>query len=250
MQSIEHLLTQHFKQLKIKKGDNVLIFTKLSSFGIINKKFHKIFVDFIIKYIGPNGTIAIPSYTFEDDNYVFKLNTLKSNYSTSVVTKEFFKKNIIRTKRMIHSHLFFGKKKKLFRNKIDPSISLGENSDFDLMTKHNFKNVFLGCSIKEGGTFLVHLEYLNKVPYRKKIILKKKFSDGNKTSIINVKYFHRPKFLKYDFDKTFREIIKIGAPVCIAKLRFGKSYSIKMKDFLLYGNKLFKKNINVMIEND
>ena len=38
---------------------------------------------------------------------------------------------------------------------------------------------FFGCNADEAGTFL-YLEYLNKVPYRKDIILKKKILHGKK----------------------------------------------------------------------
>ena len=176
MQSINNLIIKHFKNLKIKKGDNVLVYTKLSSFGIIDRNFHKKFINILIKYIGPQGTVAMPSYTFEDKNFIFKINKIKTNYSTSIVVKEFFKKKVIRSKRLIHSHIFLGKKAKFFKKNINPSISLGESSDFDLMTKKNFKCVYIGCSMEEGGTFLVHLEYLNNVPYRKKIKIKKKNS--------------------------------------------------------------------------
>lgn len=250
MKTINNLIIKHFKNLKIKKGDNILVYTKLSSFGIIDKNFHKKFINILIKYIGPKGTIAMPSYTFEDKNFIFKIKQIKTNYSTSIAIKEFFKKKVIRSKRLIHSHLILGNKANIFKKNLNPSISLGENSDFDLMTKNNFKCVYIGCSIEEGGTFLVHLEYLNNVPYRKKIKIKKKIQENKKIKIIDVNYFKRPKNLKYNFNKTFKNIIKIGAPVNKAKLRFGTSYSIYMKDFLFYGNKLFKKNINTMIEND
>ena len=92
MQSINNLIIKHFKNLKIKKGDNILVYTKLSSFGIIDRNFHKKFINILIKYIGPQGTVAMPSYTFEDKNFIFKINKIKTNYSTSIVVKEFFKK--------------------------------------------------------------------------------------------------------------------------------------------------------------
>ena len=48
------------------------------------------------------------------------------------------------------------------------------------MTKNNFKCIFFGCNADEAGTFFIHLEYLNKVPYRKDIILKKNFTRKKK----------------------------------------------------------------------
>ena len=249
MDITKKIIINHLKKLKIKKGDDILIYSKQSSFGITKKNFSKILLNTLINYIGSSGTIVMPSYTFEDKNFVFDIKKIKSNYSTSLLVKEFFKrKKIIRSMRLIHSHIALGKKSKLFQQYLDPTISLGKGSDFDIMTKSNFRCIYLGCSPEEAATFLVHLEYLNKVPYRKKIIIKKKIKENKKIKIINVNYSNRPKKFKYNFNKTFNMLINIGAKVNIADLRFGKSYSIKLKNYLFYGNKLFKKNKFIMIE--
>ena len=158
MNTFKKNITNHFKKLKIKKNDHILVYSKLSSFGIIDRHFSKKFLDILIKYIGSNGTIIMPSYTFENKDYIFNINTLKHNYSSSLLVKEFFKIKNIRSKRLIHSHIALGLKAKILKSKIDPSISLGRNSDFDLMTKNNFKCVFLGCDANEAGTFFIHLE--------------------------------------------------------------------------------------------
>ena len=86
--------------LKIKKkNDNILVYSKLSSFGIIDRHFSKKFLDILIEYIGLNGTIIMPSYTFENKDYIFDIKTLKHNYSSSLLVKEFFKIKKIRSKK-------------------------------------------------------------------------------------------------------------------------------------------------------
>tara|TARA_B100000401_G_C52626657_1_gene634005 strand:+ start:161 stop:688 length:528 start_codon:yes stop_codon:yes gene_type:complete len=174
MKDINKELKIHFKKLKIKKNDHILIYSKLSSFGIIDKNFSKKFLNFLVKYIGPKGTIIMPCYIFEDKKFVFNIKKLKKNYSTSVLVKEFFKIKKTRSKRLIHSHIGLGQKANILKKNIDMSISLGKKSDFDLMTKANFKCVYIGCNANEAGTYLIHLEHLNKVPYRNKLILFKK----------------------------------------------------------------------------
>ena len=77
-------IVNHFKKLKIKKNDNILVYSKLSSFGIIDRHFSKKFLDILIEYIGLNGTIIMPSYTFENKDYIFDIKTLKHNYSSSL----------------------------------------------------------------------------------------------------------------------------------------------------------------------
>ena len=242
-------IIKHLKDLKINKSDHILIYSKLSSFGILDKNFAKYFLEILTNYIGPNGTIIMPSYTFENQKFIFNLKKLKANYSTSILVKEFFKKEIIRSKRLIHSHIGLGKKSNILKKKIDSKITLGKNSDFDIMTKNNFKCVYLGCNPEEAGTFLIHLEYFNNVPYRKKILISKKIIEKNIVKVIKVNYFDRPKYLNYDFNKAFNQIRKIGAKVKYAELKFGSSFCLSLKDFLKYGNIMFKKNRYILVKN-
>ena len=248
MDTFKKNIVNHFKKLKIKKNDNILVYSKLSSFGIIDRHFSKKFLDILIEYIGLNGTIIMPSYTFENKDYIFNIKTLKHNYSSSLLVKEFFKIKKIRSKRLIHSHIALGLKAGILKKNIDPAISLGRNSDFDIMTKNNFKCIFFGCNADEAGTFFIHLEYLNKVPYRKDIILKKKILHGKKNKIIKVNYSSRPKKMVFDFNSAFQKLEKLGAKINKVELKYGFSYSLSLKDFLKYGNIMLKKNKNALVK--
>ena len=248
MDAFKKNIIKHFKKLKIKKNDHILVYSKLSSFGIIDKRFSKKFLNILIKYIGSKGTIVMPSYTFENKDYIFNIKTLKHNYSSSLLVKEFFKLKKTRSKRLIHSHIALGHKANILKEKIDPTISLGQDSDFDIMTKNNFKCIFLGCDANEAGTYFIHLEYLNKVPYRNNMILKKKILVGKKIKTIKVEYSSRPKEIEFDFNLAFKKIEKLGAKINKAELKYGLSYSLSLKDFLKYGNIMFKKNKNALIK--
>lgn len=250
MDTIKKKIVEHLKKLKIDPGDHILVYTKLSSFGIIKKKFSKYFLKILLDYIGSKGTVIMPSYTFENNQFIFDIKKIKDNYSTSILVKEFFKKKgIVRSKRLIHSHIGLGVKKYLLKNDIDSSISLGKQSDFDILTKNNFKCIYLGCDAEEAGTFLIHLEYLNNVTYRKKIIVLKKIKEKKSINSVKVKYFYRPKKLRYDFNSAFNKIKKTGAKINHAELKFGSSFSFKLKNFLRYGNIMFKKNKYFLLKN-
>ena len=248
MDTFKKNIINHFKKLKIKKNDHILVYSKLSSFGIIDRHFSKKFLNILIEYIGSKGTIIMPSYTFESKDYIFNIKTLKHNYSSSLLVKEFFKIKKTRSKRLIHSHIALGLKADILKRQINPTITLGRNSDFDIMTKNNFKCVFLGCDANAAGTFFIHLEYLNNVPYRKNIILEKKISHGKKNKIIKVKYSSRPKMIDFDFNLAFKKIEKLGAKINKVELKYGFSYSLSLKDFLNFENIMLKKNKNALIK--
>jgi hypothetical protein len=116
------------------------------------------------------------------------------------------------------------------------------------MTKNNFKCIFLGCDANEAGTYLIHLEYYNKVAYRKRILISKKILEENIIKIVKVNYFHRPKKILYDFNKAFNKIITMSKKVNLVEIKFGTSFSLTLKDFFKYGNIMFKKNKSILIK--
>ena len=247
MHHIKNFVLNHLKKIGLSRGDHILLYSKISSFGFSEKKAHKTILKTIIEFLGLNGTLIMPSYTFGKKK-IFYLKKLSINHSTGILVKEFFKdKKILRSLRPIHSHIGIGKKSNILK-KQNNFNSFGYNSDFDLLTKENFKCVFLGCSPNEGGTYFHHLEYLNNVPYRKQIVLKRQIFLNGKKKIIKIRYFDKPEYIKFDFDKAFKNIIKIGAKVKKSKLKYGSSSCIKLKDFFKYGDKLFKKNKNCLLK--
>tara|TARA_B100000959_G_scaffold285766_1_gene361647 strand:+ start:552 stop:1304 length:753 start_codon:yes stop_codon:yes gene_type:complete len=245
----EKIIYDHLKSLGIKQNDHILLYSKLSSLGIIEKNLAKKVLKYIIKYLGKDSTLVMPSYSFEQSqNSCFRINKLQNNYSTSILVKEFFKRNdIVRSFRLIHSHIGIGKKSSILK-KNNNMNSFGKNSDFDLMKKNNFKCIFFGCMPSEAATYFFHLEYINKVPYRKKKYLKKKYKLKNQIKTTDFEYLSNDKLKKYNLNKSFSLLKKEGAKIKEVELKFGKSYSISLKDFHRFGNKLFKKDINFLIK--
>ncbi len=250
MKNIKKYLINHLKKLKINKNDNIIIYSKLSSFGLMEKKFPKILINTIIDYIGKKGTIIMPSYTFnKNKNFIFDIKKINKNYSTSLLVKEFFKnKNIKRSFRPIHSHIGIGPKSHLLK-KINNYNSFGKKTDFIFLDKYNFKSIFLGCEPQEAATFLIHLEYINNVPYRNKIILNKKINLEDKIQSIKMDYFDKPRNIEFDYNSAFKKIKKLGLKINKVNLRFGGSISFKIKDLSYYGKILFKKNKYCLVKN-
>ena len=239
----------HLKRLGLKSTDNVLVYSNLSSFGSLDKNLPKRILDYLLSFFTIKGTLVMPSYTFDHPkNFIFNINKLQKNYSTGSLVKEFFKKkNVIRSFKLIHSHIGIGKKSYILK-KSNKMLSFGNDSDFDLMKKNNFKCLYLGCTPAQAATYFFHLEYINQVPYRKKIFLKKKYLFNNKTRETEIEYLSNDKLKKYNLNKSFFLMKKYGATIKEQELRFGTSYCISLRNFHKYGNILFKKNINFLIK--
>ena len=241
MNNYKFILAKHLQELGIERGDNLVLFSKLSSFGIVDKKFPKKFLDFLIKHLTDKGTLIMPSYSFENDNFVFDVKKISPNKTTGKLVKFFFKKKkIIRSLRPIHSHIGIGKKSHLLKSKYHNSF--GKFSDFYFFTKNNFKCIFLGCDPSEAATYFIHLEYLNNVPYKKKTIIKKKLKINKKIKLVKFRYNIKITNNKIDLNLGFKKMIKEELIFKKSILPFGKSYALSFKDFEKYGNKIFKKN--------
>jgi len=238
----------HLEKLNIKQNDSLLLYSNLPSFGCLDRNLPKKMLKYILEYLGNNGTLFMPAYTFDTPvNFIFDINTIYKNYSTGILVNEFFKlKKIKRSFRLIHSHIGIGKKSYLLDN-VEDLNSFGKASDFEIMRKNSFKCVFLGCQPSQAATYFFQLEQMNKINYRSKIFLKKRYLYNKKIIKVNLKYLSKNKLKRYDLDKAFFELKKIGAKIYEQNIRFGKSYSITLKHFHTYGNKLFKKDMNFLV---
>lgn len=245
MKTFSEFFESHLKALGIKSGDHLLMYSNVSSFGSLNNKILEIIINNTLKRIGKSGTLLMPAYTFQvNKNYIFNVKILNKNFSTSSLTKAFFKlKNLKRSNRPIHSHIGVGRKAYILNNRSNPFQSFEKNTDFDLMKKNNFKCVFLGCSPAEGGTYFLYLEHRANVKHRRKIIIKKKVLKNKKKITVNINYSERPsiKFEDYNLNSAFEKIKRKLLSLRTHKLKFGISYSFKLQEF----EKIVKKELKL-----
>ena len=241
---LKNYIFNHLKNLKIKKGDNLLVYSDLSKFGFSSKSLPRIIISNLKLIVGKSGTIVMPFYNFEKGKN-FAFNKKKFFYTNMVgsLTKEFCKeKKILRSKSLIHNHIGLGPK----ANVLDFSkedVSIGKDSDFEFFKNYNFKLLMLACEPIQGATYLHHLEAIYKVPYRKWIILKrKKILKGVKKNVF-IKYFAK-KNNNYvsDFNSVFKKIRKYKSIIYEQKVKYGRSYFISLKHLDKIGLKFLKEN--------
>lgn len=238
--SVNFLL--HLKKLGIKKGDNITVHSDITSLGIYHKDLPSILIDVLIKILGKKGTLAFPLYNYElRKKKIINMNKDFSFRENSSLSKFFFKKHKkSRTSSIFHSHLIHGKlKKKFIKN--ENYNSFGQNSDFDLFYKNNFKLLLLGCDAAKGCTYIHHVEDKFSMKYR----IKKKFifsiRKRNKIFTKELIFKVRKRYVKQNLNKVFLlpEIRKVTKSV---NLKFGKSYLVNIKDLDRLCTIIFKKN--------
>ena len=111
------------------------------------------------------------------------------------------------------------------------------------MKKNNFKLILLGCEPNQGATYLHHLEAIYGVPYRKWITIKKKKMAGKKVQVILIRYFAK-KNDSYvsNFNLIFKHNKQLKKYLKTKKIKYGRSYSIYLKDLHKIGLSILKKD--------
>jgi len=245
-------LNNKLENLGIKNGDTIMIHGDAIILNFISGESYldkiKLFRDALIKKIGKNGTLLVPTF-----NYNFlkkkKFDPLKDKSQIGFFSETFRlieKKN--RSCHPVFSFLIIGKnKKKLINTGINDCF--GKNSIFKKFHDLNGKILTFGCGFNRI-TFAIHVEEMFGVNYRyhkyfKGIIKKKKkYLKINKLS-----YYVRNLNLNNDLNlfKLKRLLIKQKK---IKIIKFGRvsAEMVKAKDFFLTGIKKLKKNPNYLIE--
>ena len=87
---IENFILKHLKSLKIKKNDNILVYSDLSRFGFSSKALPKIIISCLKSILGKNGTIIMPFYNFRSDKkFIFDK---KKFIYREIIYRKYFKK--------------------------------------------------------------------------------------------------------------------------------------------------------------
>lgn len=232
-----------FKNLKINKGDKIIIHSNIAGLSQFYKKnkgdICKIFISFLKKYIGGKGTIIIPTYNYQftkNKDFNIKRSSSEVGFFSNYLLKRNWK---IRTFDPVFSHIIFGKKDNFNYKKINTE-AFGKNSIFSYLKEKNYKIICFCCSTN-NMTFLHYLEYLFKVSYR----YMKKFRGtviyNNTKSQISYKYNVGKK--NYDYSIKENPINKLINQKNFIKSYFGKFECYSVTSKYLYNN--LKKKINL-----
>lgn len=230
-----------FKNLKIRKGDKILIHSNISGlfqyYNTDKDNICNLFFVFLKKYIGKNGTIIIPTYNYKFTKKIrFDLKNTPSEvgYLGNHLLKKNWKK---RTLDPVFSHIIYGNVGNFRQSKINTN-AFGADSLFSHVNKGKFK-ILCFCCPTNTITFIHYLEYIFKVPYR---FLKKfsgKFIVNGNEQIITYDYYVGKK--NYNYGLKENKINKFINNQNFLISNFGKFQCFLINTNYLY-NKI-KKNI-------
>ena len=234
------------KKLKIKKGDTIFFHgNSMAIFQVegLNSKSKTIFFwNSVIEYLGKNGTIIVPSFTYSiNKNNLF--NNKKSKSKIGQFSEDFRKIFLPeRSNDPIFSVCAYGKKSKIIK-KVSYKDSFGKDSIFDYLYSKNVKLICLGCELKVV-TFIHYIEQRLKVPYREfKVFNTKILDQDEKMSKVKIKFFCRSTKNKYNYNlvNLKKEMVKQKK---LHTTNFGriKSYGFRAKDFFIILKNILKNN--------
>jgi len=231
-------LFHHLESLQLSAGDDVLLHGGLFAFGPFEGG-ETAFFEALLEYFGQYSTIAVPTFTlWLEPGELYTLNTPSQRMGQFA---EFIRQHpgAVRSRCPMHNHAAIGPKAGML-NQFSGQFSTGPGSDFELFYQQDFKNVFLGCTPKDSGTYLIHLEAMAEVPYREWVTLRRPVQwQQEEPTDFSLKYFGRRKDLKgrasdnvgVSVDLGIIQQLLIEQSVLIEqKLPLGRSYCAKIRD--------------------
>ena len=231
----------HFRALGLKVGDDVILHSKLTSFGLVPGGPQAAF-DALQEIIGKSATIVVPTYSFQlsqDDIYDPKT-TPSDNMG---VISEYVRKlpNAVRSNCPIHNHSAIGDKASQLLQ-IEGNVSFGPNSDFAWLETHDFKLVLLGCDFSEAGTQAFHAMASWGVPYRGwRTLCRKRRNKNGSTEKIKVYYYTRNNGELEDITVPQNALTSCGQIISI-KTPAGVSHAMKLRDYRMVCDSLLQTN--------
>ena len=241
------------QKLKIKKGDTVFFHgNAMGIFQVVGsnpQEKTEFFWKSIIDFIGKNGTIIVPSFTYSiNKKQIFDIKKSKSKIGQF---SEDFRKTKIpeRTSDPIFSVCIHGKEVKKIK-KLPYNNSFGKNSIFNYLYSNNVKFICLGCGL-ESVTFIHYVEQVLNVPYRKfKTFNAKILNEKNKVINKKIKYFCRYDDKRHNYNYNYnilKKEMKKKQKLNVSNFGRIKSYSFKSKDFFTICQNILKKNNELLI---
>ena len=238
------------KKSGIKSGDTLMLHGDAGIAAEINstkKNKLKIFFDEIIKYLGKNGTLLVPTFTYSScHNEIFNIKKTPSNLG--LFSENFRKrKNVRRTSHPIFSFSIYGKKYKYFE-KAKIETCFGKNSIFELFRKVNGKILCAGCSFNRI-TFIHYAEEIFGVKYRFFKNFVGLVRSNKQSCLVKTEYFVRKLNCRsrLNLKYFYQYLLKRGN---VFSVNFGR-YSIHTVEAnVLLNNclKVLKKNKNFLVK--
>ena len=248
MENLARVINNHLKKLNVEKNDNLIVHSNIALFGSYNSNLPKYIINHLLKFIGKSGSLAMPLYNLGlSDKNIVNISKDYNKKINSILSKYYFNNyKVVKSSSIFHSHILSGALEKEFKLR-DNFNSYGKNSDFDFFLKKNFKLILLGCDANEGCTYLHHVEFKTKRPFRIKkyfnFIVKKKSKIYKK----KISYLVRKKNIFLNLNNIFFHP-QVSKKTRIAALKYGKSFSIQLNDLDYISQKLLSKNPKLILK--
>ncbi len=169
------------RELKIQKGDLVLLTSDILKLAIKSRKSEKefdvnAFLDSFLEVLGQEGTLLIPAYNFdlEGGDAYSHTETLPMTGSLAVAAMK--RNDFIRTSHPLHSFFVCGRDALPLSDMKNVS-SFGPDSPFAYLMENNALMIFAGTTVAEAMTFKHFVEEAEQVWYRKYRKIEIKYTD-------------------------------------------------------------------------
>ena len=213
------------------------------SFGIIEGGLDVV-LRALIEAVGPEGTIAVPTYSYARGT-VFNRATTPCYFVGAFSEHVRQQPNAIRSRCPMFSHAAIGEKAKLL-DEPDGRFAVGPGSDFDLLHREGFKLLLLGVTIGEGAAHGHHLEALANVPYRQWYVFDRGVVDENgEIRKVKCHYYARPDFeqrLYLDYFDPIEHSLNATGLITIVPAPLGSSSFCSLEDFTTVGLNLLAED--------
>lgn len=150
-----------FRELGLDSGSRVVVHSSLSSLGHVDGGAEAV-VDSLLAVVGPDGTVAVPTFTRYDEPY----DPVESPSTTGAVTEELRQREeAVRSPHPTKSIAAIGPRTERLLSDHEPANSLGPDSPLHQLLEHDGQILLLG--IDHTANSAIHVaERLAEVPYR------------------------------------------------------------------------------------
>ena len=227
-------------QLEIKQDDNILLHADLRMFGRVKGGYNFI-IDELLKFVGSQGTIATPSFTF---SFPDKFDLINSRSKVGGLTSLFSKqKNVQRVPDGMTSYYLLGGRSREFIENWD-NTSYGELSILGQMVKLNGSVLQFNTDILS----LVHyVEQKVNVPYRELKRFEGEIITDGKSYFSHTDFYARVRDVKKIIPDPIRsEFYAQRARQIMFNGRTVRSF--KMKDYVDFATSKLTKDKMLLVE--
>lgn len=210
-------MAEHLRHLGVKNGMEIVVHSSLLAFGKLPEKAQTL-LDAIREVIGPDGGLAVPTFTFNLDPTQPFIPAACPPRAMGAFPEFFWTQpGVRRTGNCIHSYAAMGSVAR-HMDAVLHDRSFGPGSFFDLAIKRNMYWVMLGCDINSGCTLIHHSEVEANVPYREWIKLPRRLQQDD-GSVLDFEYLYYSRKPDNEFAQNFQVLehamVAAGRMKCI-----------------------------------